>query len=110
MGGAKKRSLAQAEKQQQLQTTKQQKDQKTTGKMSKDAQEKASRVAAQDISEKELSELAKIKALTSYAVASKYNIRQSVAKSLLATLEKKKTVQQVASGGGFKVYKFVKNE
>ena len=110
MGGAKKRSLAQAEKQQKLQTTKEQKDQKKSEKMSKDEQEKASKFDIQNLTEKELNELTKIKALTSYAVASKYNIRQSVAKDLLETLEKKKTVQQVASGGGFKVYKFIKNE
>jgi small subunit ribosomal protein S25e len=110
MGGAKKRSLAQAEKQQQMQTTKQQKDQKAAAKAGKaEAQEKAGRFTDQDLTEKELNELAKIKALTPYAVATKYNIKLSVAKDILETLEKKKAVQQVASGGGFKVYKLTGN-
>ncbi|MFH0897364.1 MAG: hypothetical protein V1850_04880 [Candidatus Bathyarchaeota archaeon] len=110
MGGAKKRNLKQAEKQQQLQADKQQQQQKKTSKQTKaETSEKKGGLNIQEITEKDLNELAKIKALTPFAVATKYNLRLTVAKDVLETLEKKKTVQQVASGGGLKIYKFVGN-
>ncbi|MFH0749131.1 MAG: hypothetical protein V1915_04360 [Candidatus Bathyarchaeota archaeon] len=106
MGGAKKRNLAQAEKQQQMQASKQQKEQKTKSSKAEN-QEKKGGVLVQGITEKDFAELAKIKALTLYSVANKYNVKLSIAKDILQTLEEKKTVEQVASSGGLKIYKFI---
>ena len=110
MGGAKKKGLAQAEKQQKRQERKQQKETKKTAKRSRsDAQLKKGEVTAQEVIEKNLNELAKIKALTPYAVATKYNIKINDAKNILKQLEGKRAVQEVARGRGIKVYKFVGN-
>ena len=108
MGGAKKRSLAQAEKQQDLQTTKVTKTEKKKGgaKSGKaESKEKTSGFSAQNITEKDLKELSSLKALTPYAVSTKFGVRQSIAKDILESLVKKKYVQQIASGRGIKVYK-----
>lgn len=100
MGGSKKRSLAQIEKQQQHQDVK-----KTDAKTGK-AKTKSSGISLQEVTKENLKELASIKALTLFAVATKCNVRLSVAKDILETLEKSKTIQQVASGTGLKIYKF----
>ncbi len=107
MGGAKKRSLKQAEKQQQLQAAKEQQQKKSVKQSKVDTSDKTGGINIQEITEKDLNELSKIKALTPFAVATKYNIRMNMAKNVLETLEKKKTVQKVASGGGLKIYRFV---
>ena len=110
MGGAKKRNLKQAEKQQQMQADKQQQQKKASRQSKSEASDKkAGGLNIEELTEKDLNELAKIKALTPYAVATKHNIRLGVAKDILATLEEKKAVQQVASAGGLKIYKFVGN-
>lgn len=109
MGGAKKSSLAKAEKQQKLQERKQQKEKKKTGKSRSDAQLKKGEVATQEFEGKRLNELAKIKALTPYAVATKYNIKINDAKTILRQLESKKVAQEVARGRGIKIYKIVRN-
>ena len=106
MGGAKKRTLAQADKQQQIQGTKQQKTAKTS---KTDAKNKTGDISPQEITGKDLNELAKIKALTPYAVATKYNIRLSAAKEVLEMLEKRKSIQYVAGNRGIKIYKFIGN-
>ena len=105
MGGAKKKNLAQADKQQQLQASKQRKGQKAKpGKVDNQFKDV---VNIPELVEKDINELQKIKALTLYSVATKYNVRLSVAKSILNILEERKTIQKVASCGGRKVYSFV---
>ena len=107
MGGAKKKSLAQMDKQQQLQTAKQTKTAAKTGKAK--AQEKTTSESTLKDASVDLGELAKIKAITPYSVATKYNINMSAAREMLQNLEKKKTIQQIASGRGLKIYKFIGN-
>jgi small subunit ribosomal protein S25e len=106
MGGAKKASLAQSEKQQQMQTTKQ------DGKQPKGAKPKATpdrKTGSSDISnlsEKELmAELGKMKAITPYQVASRYNVKVSQAKDILQRMENRGQIHMVASSGGTKVYR-----
>ena len=108
MGGAKKKSLAQAEKQQQIQTTKQD---KAAQKAAKGKQTKTSEtnVKSGEVGEDALKELAGIKSLTPFSVATKFNIKMSAAKDMLQTMEKRKTIEQVASGRGVKVYKLTGN-
>lgn len=106
MGGAKKASLAQAEKQQYRQAAKQE------GKRQKAANPKGTqekRVGSSNLlnlSEKELvSELTKMKAITPYQVASRYNIKVSLAKHMLEHLKSKGQILVAANAGGMKVYK-----
>ena len=105
MGGAKKASLAQSEKQQQMQTSK-------DGKQPKGAKPKATpdkKAGSSDISnlsEKELmAELTKMKAITPYQVASRYNVKVSMAKDILQKMENRGQIHMVASSGGIKVYR-----
>ncbi len=106
MGGAKKTSLKQAEKQQLL------RDQKIQGE---------SRRRRSDIPEKKrlgidlpnlkgknaTEELQKMKAITPYTLATKYDIRLSTAKDMLQSLEKRGLVSLVASTNNLKVYRYI---
>ena len=105
MGGAKKRSLAQADKQQKLQASKERKGQKA--KSSKVETQSKDVFNIPELVEKDLKELQKIKALTLYSVATKCNVRLSTAKTILNMMENRNTIQKVASCGGRKVYRFV---
>lgn len=106
MGGTKKSSLTQIEKQQRLKTEKQSKTKKE--KRSTRRTKEATQQNSKDII-KDLNELANIKALTPYTVASKYDVKLSDAKNILKTLEKRKTIQLVASSRGLKIYRFTSN-
>ena len=107
MGGAKKKSLAQTEKQQKLQTKKQQRE------PSKKSQSKVfeKQIGGIDIPNLEgidvSEELSKMKAITPYAVASKYSLRISIAKNLLKLLEKRGLVKLIAGNSNLKLYRFV---
>lgn len=107
MGGAKRKSLAQAEKQQQLQASKQEKTAQKAGKAKPKIGE--TKFGSREIGEEGLKELAGIKALTPFSVATKFGVKLSVAKDMLETLEKRKAIEQVASGRGLKVYKLTGN-
>jgi len=106
MGGAKKKSLKQAEKQQQIQTEKQQKPAKAS-KM--DKSEKTGGLDLPEITDKELNELVKMKVLTPFVIATKYNIKLSIAKVFLKMLEKRNAAEQVANSRRLKIYKLVGN-
>lgn len=105
MGGAKKRSLSQIEKQQRLQ------DQKSSqqGKSSKTKTFERSfgGIELPSVSDKDLScELAKMRAITPYALAVKYNIKLSIAKDWLGVLEKRGMLQRIVGSSSLQVYKF----
>jgi len=103
MGGAKKKSLAQAEKQQDLQSQKPDKKKSAKQQMEK----KISGIDISNIKEKELDvELSKMKAITPYTIATRYNLKLSIAKDLLESLERLGKIQQVAGSSNLKVYKF----
>lgn len=106
MGGAKKRSIVQTEKQQTLQLQKEGAEQKSTSK-AKSLEKKTRGIDLPTISDKDLSsELAKIKAITPYALATRYNIKLSIAKDWLNELEKRGLVQITAGARGLKIYKY----
>jgi len=106
MGGAKKKSLAQAEKQQDLQSQKQEKQQDKK-KTPKQMEKKISGIDISNIKEKELdAELSKMKAITPYSLATRYGLKLSIAKDLLESLERLGKIQQVAGSSNLKVYKF----
>ena len=106
MGGAKKASLAQSEKQQQMQTSRQDGKQPKGVKPKAAPEKKAGSSDISNLSEQELvAELTKMKAITPYQVASRYNVKVSVAKDILQKMEHRGQIHMVASSGGIKVYR-----
>ena len=107
MGGAKKLSLARAEKQQGMQTDKQEKNPASTkSKTPARAEKKVGSIDLPDLKENELlSELLKMKAITPYQVASKYSIKLGVAKNLLSQMEQRGYIKMISRNGNLKIYK-----
>jgi ribosomal protein S25 len=107
LGGAKKKSLAQMEKQQ---------TQQDTGKKPEAAPKKAK---AKTVAEKKtagiglpnfedekfVGELSKIGALTPYSIASQFNVRLSVARDILEELERRRLVKSVGGNTRIKIYR-----
>jgi len=105
MGGAKKLSLAQAEKQQRMQTGKQ--DKKSANPKTRAvAEKKVGSIDLPDLTEKELmAELSKMRAITPYQVASRYTVKLSVAKSILDKMEQRGQIRMVSRNGNVKIYR-----
>lgn len=105
MGGAKKKSLAQMEKQQVQQDTKKPEPaKKTKGKTV--AEKKTAGIGVPNIdNEKILGELSKLGALTPYSIASQFNVRLSVARDILEELERRRLVTSVGGNTRIKIFK-----
>jgi len=107
LGGAKKKSLAQMEKQQTQQSNadaakKQAEPSKGKSKGKPIAEKKTSGIALPNFEDaKFIGELSKIGALTPYAIASQFNVRLSVARDILEELERRRLVR--ASGGNTRI-------
>lgn len=100
-GGKKKLTLKQMEKMQTRRTAK---------KESKSSRHAIDKKAAEIIlpdpkSEKVMTGLKKMRALTPYAVASRFDIRMSVARDLLKQLERRGTIEYVSGSKNLKIYK-----
>jgi small subunit ribosomal protein S25e len=105
MGGAKKLSLAQAEKLQVMQTGKQDKK-PASAKPKTVAEKKVGSLDLPDLKENELmAELSKMKAITPYQVASRYNVKLGVAKNLLSKMEQRGYIKMVSRNGNTKIYR-----
>jgi small subunit ribosomal protein S25e len=105
MGGKKKIGLKQMER---MQTKKDEegKDKKKKEKASATSKEKKPSVIPPDSkNEKIVGELKKMRVLTPYAVASRFNIRISAAKDFLEQLEENGTIQLVSGSHDIKIYK-----
>ncbi len=106
MGGSKKKSISKMEKRQNL------KNQKRSGKQKKVTKWKIveKTIKGVDIpyvpNEDLSNELKKMKAVTPYSLAMKYNIKLSLAKDWLELLDQKGTIRKIASGSSLKIYKF----
>ena len=101
-GGKKKLSLKQMERMQ-SRKGQQQKERKSGGSS---AEKKSLGIVLPDFnSKKVLSELRGMKAITPYTVASRFNLRLSVAKDFLKELERRKIVEYVSGGKNLKIYK-----
>lgn len=107
MGSRKKLSLKQTEKMQARQASKQSTTKKAGKSGSSGAGEKkvAGIVPPNPKSEKTLSEIKKLKVLTPYSVASRFDLRLSVARSLLEELEQRGVIQYVSGSRNIKIYK-----
>lgn len=107
MGGKKKLNLKQMERMQDKKGEEdKEKDKKKKEKSGAPREKKPLGIIPPNPkSEKVVSELKKMRVLTPYAVASRLNIRMSVAKDLLETLEKNGTIQLVSGNHNIKIYK-----
>ncbi|MEM2147327.1 MAG: hypothetical protein QXJ94_01840 [Candidatus Bathyarchaeia archaeon] len=105
MGGKKKLSLKQMER---MQAKKDEEEKKKKDKGGAVREKKAAGIIAPDIKGgKMVEELKKMRVLTPYAVASRFNIRISAAKDLLEQLENDGLVQLVSGSHDIKIYKAV---
>jgi small subunit ribosomal protein S25e len=105
MGGAKKLSMAQAEKQQKMQTGKQEK-QPASPKGKPTIEKKVGSIELPNLTEKDLlAELSKMRAVTPFQVASKYNVKIGVAKNLLERMAQRGHITMVSRNGSVKIYK-----
>jgi small subunit ribosomal protein S25e len=104
MGGKKKLSLKQMER---MQLKKDEEERKKKEKDKAGVREKkpAGIIAPDFKSGKMVDELKKMRVLTPYAVASRFNIRISAAKDLLEQLENSGIVQLVSGSHNIKIYK-----
>ena len=69
------------------------------------SERKASNVLMPEIKDDLIDEIRKMKVVTPFAVASKFDLRISVAKDLLEELERKKIIELVSRSRKTKVYK-----
>jgi len=111
MGSRKKLSLKQAEKMQARQAKKQSTTKKggKAGKASSSsgvAEKKVAGVVSPDPrSEKTLSAIKKLKVITPYSVASRFDVRLSLARDLLEELAQRGAIQYVSGSRNLKIYK-----
>ncbi len=107
MGGAKKKSMAQMEKQQVQEDSGSKKPEpakKAKGKQI--AEKKSSGIGMPNFDDtKFISEISKMGALTPYSIASQFNVRLSVAKDILEELERRRLVKPVAGNARIRIYK-----
>jgi small subunit ribosomal protein S25e len=103
MGGGKKRLTLK-----QMARTQSRKDQqRKERKSARSATEKKSLgLTLPDLkSKKVIGEMKTMKVLTPYTVASRFNLRLSVARDMLKDLERRKIVEYVSGGKNLKIYK-----
>jgi len=104
MGGKKKLTLKQMER---MQDKKDEAVAKRGGKSSGlGPEKKAPGIVAPDTkSEKVLGEIKKMKAVTPYTVASRFNLRLSVARDMLDELAQRGVLEYVSGSKNIKIYK-----
>ena len=103
MGGKKKLSLKQMER---MQEKKDEEEKKKKEKSGGPKEKKPLSIIPPDVkNEKIVSELKKMRVLTPYAVATRFNIRISAAKDFLEQLEENGTIQLVSGSHNIKIYK-----
>lgn len=106
MGGKKKPTLSQAEKAQMREAQREQGAKEAKPKTSVKVEKKPTSVVMPNPrDEKIIKEIQKMKVITPYTVASKFNLRLSVAKDFLEELHKQGVITFVSSGRHIKIYK-----
>jgi len=103
MGGKKKLTLKQMERMQEK-TAPPKKESKSSGGSA--PEKKIAGITPPDIrSEKVIGELKKLKVLTPYMVASRFDLRLSVARDMLDELQQRGVIQFVSGSRNTKIYK-----
>jgi small subunit ribosomal protein S25e len=107
MGGKKKLSLKQMERMQ-MRKDEEEKKKKEKDKEKAAREKKLAGIFVPDVKgEKVLEELKKMRVLTPYAVATRFNIRISAAKDFLEQLEENGLVQLVSGNHDIKIYRAI---
>jgi small subunit ribosomal protein S25e len=107
-GGKKKKSITQMAKSQELEERKSQQKGKSsgTGGSSSTAEKRLLGITVPNPKDKKIEkELQGMKVLTPYSVASRLNLRLSVARDFLEELQREGLVAFVSSGKGTRIYK-----
>jgi len=95
------------ERQQTLRTKKQQQEPRRRRSGANVLDRRIGEVSLPGIEDKELmGELSKMKAITPYMVASRYDVRLSLAKVLLDSLQRRGLIQLMARNSNLKLYQF----
>ena len=102
MGGRKKLSLTQMER---LQARRQREQERRVRSQSMMSERKTSNVLMPEIKDDLIDEIRRMRVVTPFAVASRFDLRISVAKDLLEELERKKIVELVSRSRKTKIYK-----
>jgi ribosomal protein S25 len=108
MGGAKKKSLAQMEKQQVQQDSgkKPEPGKKEKGKGKTVAEKRTAGISLPNFDDaKFVGELSKLGALTPYSIASQFNVRLSVARDILEELERRRVIKSAGGNARIKIYR-----
>jgi small subunit ribosomal protein S25e len=106
MGGKKKLGIKQMEKQQVKTDEEKEKDAKKKEKAGPPREKKTIGITGPDAKDaKVVGEIKKMGVLTPYAVATRYGIRISTAKTFLAQLEANGAIQLVSGSHNIKIYK-----
>lgn len=106
MGGKKKPTISQALKAQMREAAKEEGAKETKAKAPAKVEKKpASVIMPNPWDEKVIKEIQKMKVLTPYTVASRFNLRLSIAKDLLDELHKQGKITLVSTGRHLKIYK-----
>lgn len=106
MGGAKKKNLAQMEKQQIQQDKKPEPPgKKGKGKAGPEAKKSAGIGLPNFDDEKFMGELSKLGALTPYSISNQFNVRLSVARDILEELERRRLVKAEGGNARIKIYR-----
>jgi len=105
LGGAKKKSMAQMEKQQ-VQTDKKPEPAKKGKSKGPMPEKKAASISLPNFEdEKFIGELSKMGALTPYSIASQFNVRLSVARDILEELERRRMVKAEGGNARIRIYR-----
>jgi len=103
MGGKKKLSLRQMEG---MQKRKDREERKEKGSSKSDSEKKVAGIILPDSRSKEVvDQVKKMKVLTPYTVATRFDLRLSVARDFLEELEKQGAVKFVSGSKNLKIYK-----
>jgi ribosomal protein S25 len=106
MGGAKKKSMAQMEKQQVQQDKKPEPAKKEKAKGKTVAEKRTAGISLPNFDDaKFVGELSKLGALTPYSIASQFNVRLSVARDILEELERRRIVKSAGGNARIKIYR-----
>jgi len=103
MGGKKKLTLKQIERMQEKKDEAQRRGGKSSGSA---PEKKAPGITPPDVkSDKVIGEVKKMKAVTPYAIASRFNLRLSVARDMLDELAQRGVIEYVSGSKNLKIYK-----
>ena len=106
MGGAKKKSLAQMEKQQDQQDAAKKPEPAKKAKGKTVSEKKTAGIGLPNFDDAKFSgELGKMGALTPYTIATQFNVRLSIARDILEELERRRLVKSVGGNTRIKIYK-----